>query len=398
VAQGVAATAVQLARVGRHVALGIAGAGLLLLAYQGLTRGTQASGPEGPVGLRSVRVVRADLRQTVVATGRMEPRSRVPTRSEVSGVVRKVHVEQGDRVAQGEPMFELDRERLQDRVNELHAALEARRAAARYDLVGKASLELERARREHERVAQLFGRGVLSEQRFDESLHTLRLAEVALNDARAESAARGAAVLQAEHLLSQAKRDLERAVIRAPIDGLVIERHVDLGAVVADVSSSGGTLLAVVADDRRIRLVADVDENEIAPVRVGQRADVTIDAFPDERFEGVVKKVSSSGTVDRDVSNFEVEIELPPEERIRVGMSADARVVVREHRGVLTIPNGAIVRGAEQPRVRLRDPSSPQGIRLAEIEEIYSDGFRTAIAAGVREGDEIWIPSEATEP
>jgi HlyD family secretion protein len=384
-------------RAGTWIGVVGVGIGILALAYQGLTRGLGDAEAGPGLALREVTVARGNLQETVVATGRMEPRSRVPAKSEVSGLVRAVHVEEGDRVTQGQPMFDLDRERLEDRMNALRAALETRRAAARYDLVGRASLEVEQSRRDHARVTRLFEQGVTSQREFDDSLHAVRLTQVALNDAHAEAAARGAAVLEAEHRLRQAEKDLERAVIRAPIDGLVVERHVDVGAVVADVTANGGTLLAVVADDVRIRLVAEVDENEIAPVRVGQLADVTVDAFPGETITGIVRKVSSSGTVDRDVSNFEIEIELPEDARIRVGMSADARVRVREHRDTVLVPNAAIVRGGEQPRLRVRDPSAEAGFSLVAIREAYSDGFQTVVTEGIGAGEVVLIPTDAQE-
>lgn len=382
-------------RAGTYALVSLGGALLVVLAYGGLTHGLGPSENGGSFSLQPTVVRRGDLRHTVAATGRMEPLSRVPVKSEVSGLVRRVRVEEGDRVEQGQVLFELDRERLQDRVNALRAGLQIKRAATEWDLVGRASLELDQARRDHERIAKLYERGVTSQQEFEDSRHKFRLAEVSLTDARAEKAGREAAVAEAEHRLSQAERDLARAVIRAPIDGLVVERPVDIGAVVADVTAAGATLLAVVADDQRIRLVAEVDENDIARVRVGQEAEVSIDAFSEETFQGTVRKVSSSGTVEHNVSNFEIEIELAADERLRVGMSADARVVVLEYRDVILVPNVAIVRGGEGPRVRVRDAEASGGFRLSRIAEGYSDGFQTVINGGVEEGEVVLIPSEA---
>ena len=381
-------------RIGTYALVGLGATLLLVLTYRGLTLGLGPAEATGKLSFQPLTVSRGTLRQTVVATGRMEPLSRVLVKSEVSGVVRHVRIEEGDRVERGQVLFELDRERLEDRVNALRAGLHVKRAAAQYDLVGRASLELDQARREHERVSKLHERGVTSEREFDDSLHRVRLAQVGVTDAKAEKAAREAAVLEAEHMLRQAEKDLERALIRAPIDGLVVERSVDIGAVVADVTAAGATLLAVVVDDQRIRLVAEVDENDIAPVRVGQTAEVTVDAFPGETFVATVRKVSSSGTVDHNVSNFEIEIELPADERIRVGMSADARVVVTEHADVLLIPNNAIVRGGEGPRVRVEDPDASGGFRLRRIQEGYSDGFQTVVQRGLREGEAVLIPPD----
>jgi HlyD family secretion protein len=183
-------------------------------------------------------------------------------------------------------------------------------------------------------------------------------------------------------------------VIRAPVDGIVTDRQVDLGSVVADVTASGGTVLATVADDHRLRLVADVDENDIALVRVQQGASVTLDAFPGETFEGSVSKVSSSGTLEGNLANFEVEIEIPHDPRVRVGMSADARVRVREHHDVLVVPNLAIARGSDGASLRVQDAEQDEGFRLVPIREVYSDGFRTAVEGEVKEGDVLVVPSE----
>ena len=129
---------------------------------------------------------------------------------------------------------------------------------------------------------------------------------------------------------------------------------------------------------------------------MGQPARVHIDAFPGEVFEGRVRKVSSSGTSDGGVSSFEVEIELAPDERIRVGMSADARVEVGRHRRVLLVPNTALVRTEAGAKVRV----ASQGRRseLVPIDEGYSDGFRTAVLRGLSEGDTVLVRSDGAGP
>jgi multidrug efflux pump subunit AcrA (membrane-fusion protein) len=139
-----------------------------------------------------------------------------------------------------------------------------------------------------------------------------------------------------------------------------------------------------------------VDENDVAGVRVGQPARVHIDAFLGEVFEGKVRKVSSSGTSDGGVSSFDVEIELAPDERIRVGMSADARVEVHRHQKVLLVPNTALIRTEAGPRVRVA--SQGRRVELVPIDEGYSDGFRTAVLRGLAEGDTILVRSEGARP
>ncbi|MFI5397058.1 MAG: efflux RND transporter periplasmic adaptor subunit [Candidatus Binatia bacterium] len=376
--------------------------GLLLFSwvvYLGLTWDLRKSEADPAAAFRAAKVVRGSLHETVAATGTMESVTRVEIKSEVSGIVRKLYVEEGDRVTPDQPLVELDLDRLADRVAELRAAVEARRAQAHQDVVGKALADLDQARRDHHRVARLFAQGVASSQESEDAQHKLRLAEIAVNDARAEHEARQAAILQAQAALQKAERDLEHGVLRAPIEGVVIRRDAELGTPVADMSASnGGTLVAVVADDRHLRLVAQVDENDIAHVRVGQPADVHIDAFPGDTFHGAVRKVSSAGTLDQKVANFRVELELPHEDRIRVGMSADARVVVGEHRDVLLIPNTAIVRSDDGPKVRLGDPRRSDTARLVPIREAYSDGFQTIVSDGLAEGDSVLVRGDPQKP
>jgi HlyD family secretion protein len=162
---------------------------------------------------------------------------------------------------------------------------------------------------------------------------------------------------------------------------------------VADIQN-GGTVVATLADDGCIHLRATVDENDVARLRVDQPAAVRIDAFPGETFPGRVRKISSSGTSEGSVASFEIEVEIDPDPRVRVGMSADARIVVQEHPDALLVPNAAIVRTEQGPRVRLARGAEGDAHRLAPIEEIASDGFETAVAQGLAEGDVVLLRAE----
>ena len=371
--------------IGASAATGVLAIGLV---FQGLTADLRPEEDDLDAVLEPAAVTRDLLRETVVAAGTMEPLVRVPVIAEVSGVIDAVRVEEGERVTRGQALFELDRERLEARVAERSAELDLRRANARYDLIGRARAMLDYAQREHARTTALHERNVASVQDRERTEHELRLAEISLRDAHAELAARRAAVAAAREMLRQAERDLENAVVRAPIDGVVIEREGEIGRAVADVTKTGGTIIAVIADDRRIRLVSDVDENEIARVRVGQSAEISIDAFPDETFRGRVRKISSAGTTIGSVSNFEVEIELDADERLRVGMSADARIIVREHDNALLVPNRALVRREGVTFVRRTDVGGAS-YELVPVTIGYSDGFKTVVHEGLADGDVV---------
>ena len=368
---------------------------LLVLIYLGLTWDLRSSVREPEAAFQPVAVARGDLPETVVATGVLEPSARVVVQSEIPGIVAAVHIDDGERVTRGQALVELDRERLEDRVAELAAGLEMHRARARFDLVGRARAELDKAQRDLERARRLFEKSVVSKERIEDLAHAVRVLEIALSDARAELAARRAAVSEAENAHRRVERDLAKTVIRSPIDGVVVRREVEVGTAVADLQN-GGTVVATLADDRRIHVLAEVDENDIAGVRVGQAASVHIDAFPGEIFEGMVRKVSSSGNSENGISSFEIEIELAPDSRVRVGMSADARVEVRRHRRVLLVPNTALVRTEGGTKVRVvHEDERPE---LVPIEDGYSDGFRTVALQGLSDGDTVLVRSDGARP
>jgi multidrug efflux pump subunit AcrA (membrane-fusion protein) len=167
---------------------------LLWLIYLGLTWDLRSDVREPEAAFQPVAVARGDLPETVVATGVLEPRARVVVQSEIPGIVAAVHIDDGERVSKGQALVELDRERLEDRVAELAAGLEMHRARARFDLVGRARAELDKASRDLERERHLFEKGVASKERIEDLAHAVRMLEIALSDARAELAARRAAV------------------------------------------------------------------------------------------------------------------------------------------------------------------------------------------------------------
>jgi HlyD family secretion protein len=378
-----------LRRVAR-AALGVGATFLLLaLAYLGLTSELGPDDGDLPSRLDAVPVERGVLRELVIANGSLEPSARVVVQSEIPGIVARVHVDDGDRVEPGQPLVELDRERLLDRVAEMAAALEVRRARARMDLVGRARIELRKARRDLARVKGLHARGIASQETLELEEHRTSLAEIALGDARAEKAARRASVEEAENALRRMRRDVEKAIIRSPIGGVVVRRAVEVGTAVADLQN-GGTVVATLADDRRLHVLAEVDENDVASVRMGQSVEVRVDAFPEEALVGHVRKVSSAGRAEGSVSSFEVEIELVRDPRARVGMSADTRIQVGRHVDVLLVPNGAIDRDGDGPRVR-RGISGRSGEEWVRIEEGASDGFHTVIRTGLEEGDLVLL-------
>jgi len=194
-----------------------------VLAFRSLSAG---DGPEDDVPVASLRpesIARADLLETVAASGTMEPRVRVPVIAEVSGIIASVHVEEGTRVTRGQPLFELDRERLEARVAERQAELALRQANARFDLVGRARVDRDRAAQDFERAKQLRAKGVASELEFERAERDARVAEISVRDADAELAAREAAVAATRAGLLVELRGSGRVVGQDPEPGTPIE-------------------------------------------------------------------------------------------------------------------------------------------------------------------------------
>jgi HlyD family secretion protein len=377
-------------RLGVRGLAALSAAVLLWGIYQGLTWGLRDSEVGSQPDFDLVAVVRGDLAEQVIGTGVTKPLRFVVVQSEIPGVVTQVRVDDGDRVQRDDILVELDRDRLESHVAELRAALDMAQAHARYDVVGKGELDLAEAERNLERASRLAEQKVASPERLEQTERAVQRARIALSDARAEAAARRAAVARAEAALRLAEKNLEKSVIRAALDGVVVRREVEVGSAVTDLEH-GGTVIAVLADDGSIHVLAEVDENDISKVRSGQPAEVRIDAFPNQEFAGRVRKVSWSGTSDGALANFEVEIELDPDPRFRVGMSADVRITVGEHRGVLLVPNNSILRRDGGPAVR-RATNRGRSQEIVPVDAGYSDGFQTVIAEdSVAEGDRVLV-------
>jgi HlyD family secretion protein len=367
------------------------------IGYCAVHRGPSSAGGAEPE-LKAYVVASTSLRETVVGTGTVEPALRVQVKSEVPGIVSALHVERDERVTVGQLLVSLDPSRLEAQRDELRAAVEVQRNLAAEELAAVAAARLDHARREFRRVEELAAGGVVSQRARDDARLEFETAQLGYSNAKHQAAARRSELERISRSLERVERDLERLEIRAPIAGILLERPVELGSPVADVSASnGGTLIATVADDSALHLLAAFDENDIRGVARGQPAEVRIDALADDVLPGKVTRIASSGRFERGATVFDVEISLPSEARLRVGMSGDARVVVATHADVLVVPSDSIVRGPDGPSVRRRS-SSNGGFELTPIEEGYSDGLSTIVASGVRAGDTLLVPQARREP
>ena len=292
-------------------------------------------------------IEKGSIAKSVVATGKIEPRSTVEVKSKASGIVKKLYVDYGDFVRQGQLLAELDKEELQARLRESKANLQAAEAAEESAM---ASLErnkvdaegpdlpflksgLERARKLHKEglIAQNLVED--AEKLYQMALNKQAVAQRALAVSRADIARAKAQVAQARAILERAEEDLRNSTITSPIDGLVLSRDVEIGNAVSSilVLGSNATLLFKLGDVGDVFVRGKVDQADIGKVYDGQLARIVVESFRDKKFEGKVYKISPLGVEKDNVTTFEVQVSIHnPGHELKANMSANAEIIL-EH-------------------------------------------------------------------
>jgi len=290
--------------------------------------------PEG-LTVRAWQVRRGSVRDLVssVSTGRIAAEREAMVRAEVAGRVVRLHHRRGERVAAGEPLVTYDTADLRDRL---------RSAETGVLVAGAQRAQAESSARLAQRTAARMGR--LSESGAAPAAEAETLAGQAEVAQRAVSAAE-AARAQGSANVAMARGAMSRSVVRAPFAGMVLTTSVEEG----EVTAPGGALLSL-ADVSRLHLDTDVDEADLGRVTVGLTAEVSLDAFPNDRITGRVQEIAPSVTADgRGNRSIAIRVELPIDARLRVGMSADADVIAATRSDVIFVPPIAVVgRGTDR--------------------------------------------------
>ncbi len=300
----------------------LAGAGV----WYWFLRGDQARA----VSYVTAPVTIADLTVTVNATGTIEPVNTVEVSSELSGIIREVHADFNDIVKAGDILANLDTDRLEASIARMGATLAARNAS-----VAEAQVTLDETSDNYDRALQLSERGISSQESLLTAKAEHERARAALETAKAN-------VTIAEADLRAAEIDLEKACICAPVDGIVLDRAVEPGQVVA-ASLQAPTLFTLAEDLKHMDLKVDIDEADIGKVAVGNTAHFTVEAYQDRKFTADIVQVRyASETIDG-VVTYKAVLEVDNADLLlRPGMTATAGIVVAELSDVLTVPNAAL--------------------------------------------------------
>jgi len=352
-------------------------------------------------------VERGDLARVVVATGKIEPLSKVEVKSKASGIVKKLYVDYGDRVKQGDVLADLDKVQLQASLHAAEANYQAAQAAR-----DSANAQLERNKVDAEgpdvpflklnmeRAQQMYKDGVMSkslvedaEKNYQLALNKQVSAQRNLAVSRAEIAKAEAQVAQAKAALDNAQEDLRNSTIVSPIDGLVLSRDVNVGDAVSSilVLGSQATLIMTLGDISEVYVQGKVDEADIGKVYLNQPARIVVESFKDKKFDGKVTRISPYGKEKDNVTTFEVRVSISnPGGELKANMSANAEIILEEKKNVLMVPEASLIYDKDRnASVELPDPHAENGRKKIPVKLGISNGVKTEIVSGLTEKQQV---------
>lgn len=383
----------------------LVGLGLVAVATFGIV---QALKPSTEIdSAKLTRVERGTLARSVVATGKIEPLKKVEVKSKASGIVKKLFVDYGDLVKQGQVLAELDKEELQARQREATASLQAAEAALQ---AAQATYEKNRTEAEApdlpflkssmERSLELHRKGILSKALVEEAEKNYQLAlqkQVTatrnLAVSRAEISRAEAQVAQAQAALDRTNEDLRNSTITSPIDGVVLSRDVEVGDAISSilVLGSEATLVMTLGDTSSVYVRGKVDEADIGKVYLEQPARISVESFKDKKFEGIVTKISPLGVEKDNVTSFEVRVSITNfAGELKANMTANAEIILEEKENILLINENAILYDKDHnASVEIPDPDMPNGKRKIPVKLGISNGVKTEVLEGLSDGQQV---------
>ena len=330
---------------------------------------SEASGQN--IRYKEYPVKRGTFQSVVTANGVVKPIDRVEIKSKASGRIEEMPVEDGDYVSKGSLICRLDQTDVKADVDQAQADLEI------------AEAELTQAQNTYDRREQLFAKNLISQEEFDAS--TLQLAQAKGKMVRARTA------------LDQTQTRFNETVVTAPIDGIILQKYVEVGQIIASGISNvgGGTPIADVADMQHVHIEAGIDEIDVGKVRVDQPARVVADAYPSFDFAGRIIRIAPEAKVEQNVTLFNVIIEVENTDgKLKSGMNVNADIVVARDDNALLVPVTALGdpdqpgnRDARKTLVKRGDEFVPE-----EIEIGLSNAKQAVVVSGLTEGDIVGVP------
>ena len=356
---------------------------------------------------RLAKVTRGDVARSVVATGKIQPITKVEVKSKASGIVEKLYVDINNRVTKGQPLAQLDQQEIQAQVEAQRAQLASAEANVgtyeanvEQDKVNAAAPDLPMYKATLDRNLEMQKEGIVSRQVLDDAnkdyLAALTRrdsskAQIGVDTAKLKQA--HAQVLQSQASLKQLEEQLGYTTIVAPMDGVILSRDVEIGDAVSSilVLGSTATLIMTEGDVNEVYVDGKVDEADIAHVYMGQPARIKVESFRDRTFNGKVTKISPMGVEKDNVTTFEVRVSINnPGGELKALMTANAEILLDEHKGVLLVPENAVTYdNMKNASVEIPDNSQKEGTRKEPVTVGLSNGSVTEITSGLKEGDQV---------
>ncbi|MCI7274394.1 efflux RND transporter periplasmic adaptor subunit [bacterium] len=337
------------------------------------------NGQKAPVDFsyETAKVEKATIESSVTATGTIEAVTQVEVGTQVSGIIDKIYVDYNSVVHKGQVIAELDKSNLVSEMNSAVSQLQSAQSDLNYQ------------QSNFKRMKTLFDKGLISANDYESARLTLEQAQ--------------SLVAQRREAVTKAKTNLGYATITSPIDGIVLGKSVEEGQTVAS-SFNTPTLFTIVKDMTDMRVIANVDEADIGQVREGQRVTYTVDAYPNEVFEGTVTQVRNQATTESNVVTYEVVISAPnPDLKLKPGLTANVTIFTLEQTGIVSVPTKALrytpTKETIGPKDKIVDCQGTQKLWVREgntfkayaVKTGITNGTRTQILSGVKEGTAVIV-------
>lgn len=334
-------------------------------------------------------VAPANIQNSITATGSVEPVDTVAVGTQVSGIIDKIYVDFNSTVKKGQVLAVLDTKNLTSTLNSAKANLQSAQANLQS---ANAALGYQRAN--YNRYKALYQKGLISANDFESARLSYRQAEE-------QVAMMKESVVAAQESVRTAQTNLGYATIVSPIDGTIINKYVAEGQTVA-ASFSTPELFGVARDLKKMQVLADVDEADIGDVRPGESATFTVDAYPDDTFQGTVQQVRLGGSTSNNVVTYKVVISTSNADlKLKPGMTANVTIYTQQKSGVLSVPTKALrFTPAKETvgKMKIKDISNAKNkvwtiegnnIVAHQVNIGMSDGTHTQIVSGVKQGQKV---------
>lgn len=330
---------------------------------------------EEKITFDTAAVAPANIMNSITATGTIEPVTSVTVGTQVSGIVSKLFVDYNSVVKKGQVIAELDKTNLMSQLNTAKTQLATAQSQLNYQTAN------------YKRYKTLFEKGLVAADDFDN-------AKLSYTQAKEQ-------VVSAKEEVQRAQTNLGYATITSPIDGVVLSKSVEEGQTVA-ASFSTPELFTIAQDLTNMQVVADVDEADIGNVKEGERVSFTVDAYPDDTFEGEVKQVRQEATTTNNVVTYEVVISAPNADlKLKPGLTANVTIYTAERKGVLSVPSKALRFTPQKETVgkmKIVDAANAKNkvwtiegnsIVAHKVNIGMTDGTNTQIVGGIAEGTKV---------